>query len=107
MLRRQVSLQDHRQPAGRTKNFRRRIVIRLSRDGLLFNRIKLGLAKQFLQGSQLAADRGAKETVIANLHKSMRKDMLEETLEKLFNSFLLSSSMIYGILREALSSTKD
>ena len=38
-----------------------------------------------LQGSQLAADGSAKETVIADLDKSMRENMLEETLKKLFD----------------------
>ena len=42
-------------------------------------------AKLVLQGGQLAADRSAKETVIAHLHKSLRQDMLEEALKKLLD----------------------
>ena len=38
-----------------------------------------------LQGSQLASHGSTKETVIANLHKSMREDMLQETLKKLLD----------------------
>jgi hypothetical protein len=42
-------------------------------------------AKAMLQSSQLAADGSAKETVIADLDKSMRENMLQETLKKLFD----------------------
>jgi hypothetical protein len=80
----QIALKSHGQSASRAKDFRRRFVsIGLSRDGLLFNRIKHRLAKALLQGSQLAAEGSAKETIIAHLHKSMRENMLEETLEEL------------------------
>ena len=57
----------------------------MRRGGLLFNRIKPGLAKADLQSNQLAADRSAKETVIADLHKSMWENMLKETLKELLN----------------------
>ena len=103
---REVSLKDHGQPAGRAKDFRRRIVIGLRRGGLLFHRIKLGLAKPLLQVSQLATDRSAKETVIANLHKRMREDMLKEALEKLldrkrtlFELTAIGSTILKGDLR--------
>ena len=81
----ELALGAHRQPADWAKDFRRRIVIGLSRGGLLCNRIQPSLAKALLQGSQLAADRSAKETIIAHLHKSTREHMLEETLEKLLD----------------------
>ena len=57
----------------------------MRRGRLLFNWIKYWITKADLQGRQLAADRSAKETVIAHLHKSMRENMLKETLEKLLN----------------------
>lgn len=85
LLGREVSLEDHRQPAGWAKDFRRRIVTGRRGGGLLFNRIKPGLAKADLQSNELATDRSAKETVIAHLDKGMREDMLEETLKELFD----------------------
>jgi len=81
----ELALEDHRQPADWAKDFRRRIVIGLSRGGLLCNRIKHRLAKVLLQSSQLAADRSAKKTIIADLHKRMGKNMLEETLKELLD----------------------
>ena len=80
-----LALEDHRQPADWAKDFRRRIVIGLSRGGLLCNRIQHSFAKALLQSSQLAADRSAKEPIIAHLHKSLRKHMLEETLKELLD----------------------
>jgi hypothetical protein len=82
----QIALKSHGQSASRAKDFRRRFVsIGLSRDGLLFNRIKHRLAKALLQGSQLAPNGSAEETVIANLDKGMWEDMSQETLKKLLN----------------------
>ena len=81
----EISLEDHRQPAGWAKDFRRHIVIGLSRGGLLCNRIQHSLAKALLQSHELAANGCTEETVIAHLHKSTRKHMLEETLEKLLD----------------------
>ena len=57
----------------------------MRRVGCWLNQIRSRLAKQFLQGSQLSSDRSAEEAVIADLHKSMRENMLKETLEKLLN----------------------
>ena len=52
---------------------------------MLFHRIKHRLAKAVLQGSQFSSNGSAKETVIANLHKSMGENMLEETLKELLD----------------------
>ena len=81
----EVSLEDHRQPAGGAKDFRRRIVSGLRSGGLLFKRIKPRLAKADLQSHELAANGCTEETVIAHLHKSMREHMLEETLKELLD----------------------
>ena len=81
----EIFLEDHRQPAGGAKDFRRRIVSGLSRGGLLCKRSKPRLAKADLQSHELAANGCTEETVIAHLHKSTRKHMLEETLEKLLD----------------------
>jgi hypothetical protein len=82
----QIPLKSHRQSARRAKDFRRRfVVIRLSGDRLLFGRSVRLSAKAVLQGSQLATDSSTKETVIADLDKSMRENMLKETLKKLLN----------------------
>ena len=82
---REISLEDHRQPAGWAKDFRRRIVTGGRGGGLLFKRIKPGFAKALLQSHELAANGCTEETVIAHLHKSTREHMLEETLEKLLD----------------------
>lgn len=55
------------------------------RGGQQFNRIKPRLAKVGLQGRQLAPDRSTQEAGIAHLHKSLRENMLEETLKKLLD----------------------
>ncbi len=86
LLWRQVSLKDHRQPTRGTKDFRSRwCVLGWRRGRLLFSRIMRLRAKAALQGSQLAPNGSAKETVIADLHKSVRQDVLEEALKKLLD----------------------
>lgn len=80
-------MKGHGESAGRTKDFRRGFISRfLRRCSLLFGRSVRLSAKADLQGSQLATDRSAKETVIADFDKSMRENMLKETLKKLLNS---------------------
>jgi hypothetical protein len=83
LLGREVSLKGHGQTTGWAKYFRRSVRFCLRRSGRWLNRIRDRLAKQLLQGSQLAADRSAKEAVIADLDKSMRENMLKETLKEL------------------------
>ena len=86
MLGGQISLESHRQPTGRTKDLGRGFVsIGLSRGGLLFSWDMRLRAQAALQGSQLAADGSAQEAEIADLHKSLREHMLQETLEKLLD----------------------
>ena len=86
LLGRQVPLKSHGLSARRAKDFGRRFVsIGLRRGSLLFSRVMHLTAKALLQGSQLAPNGCAKETVIANLHKRMREDMLKETLKKLLD----------------------
>jgi hypothetical protein len=82
-LGREVSLKDHGQTTGRAKYYRRSVRFCLRRSGRWLNRIRDRLAKQHLQGFQLAAGRSAKEAVIADLDKSKRENMLEETLKEL------------------------
>ena len=100
------SLEDHRQPAGRAKDFRRCIVSGWSRGGLLCKRIKPRLAKADLQSHGLAANGCTEETVIAHLHKSLREHMLEETLKELldrkrtgFELTSIRSAILKGDLR--------
>jgi hypothetical protein len=82
----QVPLKSHGEPAGRTKDFRRGFISSfLRRGGLLFGQSMRLSAKAMLQSSQLAADGSAKETVIADLDKSMRENMLQKTLKKLLD----------------------
>ena len=85
LLGREVSLKDHGQTTGWAKYFRRSVRFCLRRSGRWLNRIRDRLGKQLLQGFQLAADRSAKEAVIADLDKGLRENMLKETLKELLN----------------------
>ena len=73
----QIPLKGHWQPASRAQDFRRYFsLIRGIRGRLWFRRGMRLRTKATLQGNQFASDRSAKETIIADLHKGMREDML-------------------------------
>ncbi len=85
LLRSQIALKGHGSSAGRAEDFGSGLLLRLRRTGRLLNRSKHRLAKAGLQGNQLASDGSAEEAVVAHLHKSMRENVLEETLKELLD----------------------
>ena len=55
------------------------------RDGFLASIVERGEAgKLFLQGHEFGALRSSEETVIANFHKTVRQDVLDEALDEIF-----------------------
>jgi hypothetical protein len=73
------------------------------RDGFLANLVERGEAgKLLLQGNEFSTLVGGEETVVANLHKTVRQDVLEEALDEIFRreSATLELTVIGRAVRE-------
>jgi len=79
--RRQLILEKHGLTTLGTKD-----LVRYRQDGFLASLVKRDEACQvLLQGPELGALGSSEETVVANLHKTVRQDVLEKALDEIFS----------------------
>ena len=96
--RRQIIFEEHGLTALGTKDF-----VWYRREGFLASMVERGQAsKLFLQGHEFGALSGSEETEVANLHKTVWQDVLEEALDEFFSGegATLELSIIGRAVRE-------
>lgn len=80
--RRQIILEEHGLSTLGTKD-----LVRYRRDGSLASLVERGKAGEvLLHGPEFGALGGGEKTIVANLHKTVRQDVLEKALDEIFRS---------------------